>query len=246
MCFIRLNECIFFTNNSVLIRSTIVPYFCKSNYGDASLAMDHSHHRLLLLFLSKGRKKNANIHFNYVWGIINIWNDANGMMMRWINEWIFSILPKYVSWFGIYSCISDNNFAISWESLVMLHNSSWLKSGVICLHNSIWLITFPKLDGPARLSENYNSKHIFPIIIWTFKCCFCWWWENNDEKLAINFGFMENTIQWIGTVFVYFCWISSLIINTNNDKIAFSQHFLRIWSIFIDERYHTNMVCECE
>lgn len=52
----------------------------------------------------------------------------------------------------MYSCISDITFAISCESFVMLHNSSWLKSGVICLHSNIWLITFPRFDGPARLS----------------------------------------------------------------------------------------------
>lgn len=57
-----------------------------------------------------------------------------------------------MSWFGVYSCISDSSLAISCESFVILHNSSALKSGVICLHNRIWLITFPKFDGPARLS----------------------------------------------------------------------------------------------
>lgn len=62
-------------------------------------------------------------------------------------------IPNAVSWRGMNSCISLKSCAMSCESLVMLHNSSWLKSGVICLHKSIWLITFPKLDGPARFSS---------------------------------------------------------------------------------------------
>lgn len=53
----------------------------------------------------------------------------------------------------MYSCISFNSFEISCESFEILHNSSWLKSGVICLHKRIWLMTFPKFEGPALLSE---------------------------------------------------------------------------------------------
>lgn len=58
-------------------------------------------------------------------------------------------LPKYASCFGMYSCISDNNLAISCESFVMLHSSSEWKSGLICLHSRSWLITLPKLLGPT-------------------------------------------------------------------------------------------------
>lgn len=64
------------------------------------------------------------------------------------------VIPKNWSCCGINSCISARILFSSCESFVMLHNSSWLKSGVICLHNSIWLITLPRFDGPARLSES--------------------------------------------------------------------------------------------
>lgn len=74
-------------------------------------------------------------------------------------QWsVIYYLPRYVSCCGMNSCISDSSNAISCESFVMLHNSSWLKSGVICLHNSIWLITLPKLEGPARFSVNQNIQ----------------------------------------------------------------------------------------
>lgn len=71
--------------------------------------------------------------------------------------------PKYASCCGIYSCISDNSMAISCESFVMLHNSSSLKSGVICLHSNIWLITLPRFDGPARFSvcEKKREKRVY-------------------------------------------------------------------------------------
>lgn len=93
------------------------------------------------------------------------------MCAQLMAKWFRYILPKYVSWFGMYSCISDSNLAISCESLVMLHNSSALKSGVICLHNRIWLITFPKFDGPARLSEMKRIRRkIYDQILMKFYC----------------------------------------------------------------------------
>lgn len=66
-------------------------------------------------------------------------------------------LPNKTSCCGMNSCISDNILVISCESFVMLHNSSWLKSGVNCLHKRIWLITLPKLEGPALFSVYYDA-----------------------------------------------------------------------------------------
>lgn len=119
----------------------------------------------------------------------------------WERMKIFPQLPKYVSWFGIYSCISANSFAMSCESLVMLHNSSWLKSGVICLHNKIWLITFPKFDGPARLSE--NTMKMLCIVARMKKQIY---WRNHN----IDFGFDQvgNSIR-DGLMFWYFSNMNS-------------------------------------
>lgn len=67
--------------------------------------------------------------------------------------------PKCASCFGMYSCISDNNFAISAESFVMEQSSSEWKSGAICLQSRSWLITFPRLLGPtAELSGDGEQK----------------------------------------------------------------------------------------
>lgn len=71
----------------------------------------------------------------------------------------FNHPPKCASCFGMNSCISDNNFAISAESFVMEQSSSEWKSGAICLQSRSWLITFPRLLGPtAELSGDGEQK----------------------------------------------------------------------------------------
>jgi hypothetical protein len=90
--------------------------------------------------------------------LINISSKAKGKGEKWD-----STLPKYASCFGMYSCISDNNFAISCESFVMLQSSSEWKSGLICLHNRSWLITFPRLLGPTA-DESVCKSVIYSIV----------------------------------------------------------------------------------
>lgn len=116
--------------------SIISPCYGRVLPADVSLAMDLNSYPLTLhcaLYKSKQTK-------NKIRKFINI---------SWVRKMLHGSLPKYASCFGMYSCISDSSFAISWESFVMLHSSSAWKSGFNCLHIRSWLITFPRLLGPT-------------------------------------------------------------------------------------------------
>lgn len=94
---------------------------------------------------------------------------------------------------------------MSCESFVMLHNSSWLKSGVICLHNRIWLITFPKFDGPARLSVINDEK-------WKIKCQKYYNFREERERQRISYSFVFSSSS---------SHSYELLIATNENEISY-------------------------
>lgn len=161
-------------------------------------------------------------------------------------------LPKYASCFGMYSCISDNNLAISWESFVMLHSSSEWKSGLICLHSRSWLITLPKLLGPTADpsddDDEEGRKRKFIQLFSTSSAVACWskfvlCWPGSEIShitayssvclwISVTSDFVSLT-RWLGRLmFSQFRLFQRTMENLTNENLIFS---LRI---FYDENNH--------